>query len=67
MKKNVSYRLKKGAMQSGSYFLFGGQKYYADNLTQEQMRVLYKNGIDKIEIVEDKPTNTYDKKKKKHK
>ena len=50
MKKNVSYRLKKGAMQSGSYFLFGGQKYYADNLTQEQMRVLYKNGIDKIEV-----------------
>lgn len=67
MKNNVSYRLKKGAMKSGSYFLFGGQKYYADTLTQEQMRVLYKNGIDKIEIVEDKPTNTYDKKKKKHK
>lgn len=63
MKKNVTYKLKK-EWNVGSYFLFGGQKIYVDLLTQEQMKRLFNNGVEHIEIIEEKPTNTNDKKKK---
>lgn len=64
MKNNVSYKLKE-AYKDCSYIMFAKTKYMVDGMSQELMSVLHKNGTDFVEIVEDKPTNTYDKKKKK--
>ena len=67
MKKNVTYKLKKAYLNSG-YLVFNKDKYVVENMSQDVMKVLYKNNTDFAEIVESpmvdsKPTNTYDKKK----
>ena len=63
MKKNVTYKLKK-EYSGNAYVLLGADKFNIEGMTQQQMSILYKNGTDFVEIVEEiSSTNTYDKKK----
>jgi hypothetical protein len=64
MKKNVIYKLKKGAFAGATYFRFNNDKYYIGSVSQQQFENLYKNGFEAVELIENKPTYTNDKKKK---
>jgi hypothetical protein len=49
----VYYRVKKSASENINYFRkSGGQKIYLEGITQEQLKLLYENGFNEIEIVE---------------
>ena len=50
MKKNVTYKLKKAYLNSG-YLLFNKDKYVVENMSQDVMKVLYKNNTDFVEII----------------
>jgi len=63
MKKNVNYKLKK-SYEHLDFIIFSKQKIAVKNMSQQMMSVLYKNNTDFVEIVESKPTNTYEQKKK---
>lgn len=64
MKKNVTYKLK-SSYQDATYIRFNNDKYYVEVLTQEQMCALHRNGFEGVEEIENQPTYTNDKKKKK--
>jgi|TARA_B110000914_G_C15497796_1_gene464232 hypothetical protein len=62
MKKNVTYKLKDD-VASSTWIRFGREKIFVEHITQSTLENLHRNGYDSVEIIENKPTYTNDKKK----